>query len=240
MLRLYTLWWTATQGSWYPRMFLASALRILVRLPVVHKSREHFEHGLPTFRVLELIRVIQFWVVKHLQAIPLPPEANVVRASEIAPYFSRVNNLVLAAEDDRSVPAREVLPPENVLRPEEVARERARDVGVAAREVPQLPLARGARRAVDEVVRDGWEVEQERDGVDQHGGAYARGERGVPEDVGGEDGPVGVPDEHEGVDVVVLQDARECGEHVLPIEERRGDVHADGEVLDSDDTDVGV
>jgi hypothetical protein len=90
----------------------------------------------------------------------------------------RVDDLIAAGEADRDrrllLPgggpcAHNVLAKEDVLEPEKVPCERARDVRVAARKVPQLPapLVRVARVAVNKVERDCGVVQQEGDRVDQ-------------------------------------------------------------------------
>jgi len=47
--------------------------------------------------------------------------------------------------------------------------QRPRNIRVPAREIPQLPFVRCLRLAVDEIVRDVREVQEERDGVDEKG-----------------------------------------------------------------------
>jgi len=88
----------------------------------------------------------------------------------------RVDDLITAGEANRDVRfllpcsqpyAHNVLAKEDVLEPEKVLCERACGVWVAARKVPQLPLVRVARLAVDKVVRDYGVVQQKGDRVDQ-------------------------------------------------------------------------
>lgn len=63
---------------------------------------------------------------------------------------------------------REIVAPQRTLLPWERAPKRARNVRVAADEVPHLPLRRAGGWAVQEVVRDGGEVQQDWYGVDEH------------------------------------------------------------------------
>lgn len=207
---------------------------------VAHEAGQHIDHGLPCTPRVEDLCMVEVMVPEHLQPVLLPAELRLVLPREVLVDLARTDDLVPPAEHDADAAAREVLLPEQVLRPEEVARQRARDVRVATREVPQLPLVRGVWYAVHEVVRHRGQEEQERDWVDEQRRRDAGPKRVVAEDVSRDDSAVGMSHDGDAWEVVVVKHAGERREYRIAREWRVADARADCQVLDSDDAYVGV
>lgn len=185
--------------------------------------------------------MVEVGIPQHLEHLLIrPAELGLVALREILAHFLRVDNLVAPAEHDADAAPHDVFAPQDTLWPEEVPREHARNVRVAAREVPQLPLVRRLRLTVHKVVRDRGKVQEEWDGVDEQPGAHALRELGRAHDVCGDDGAVRVSADDELINLVMVEHELDGVEHRESGQRWWGDAHADGQGLEGDDADIGV
>ncbi|TFY78487.1 hypothetical protein EWM64_g5529 [Hericium alpestre] len=152
------------------------------------KPMQNRQQFFPSFLRIKNLPMIQLRKEQNLHPILLPPQRRLQLSREIPPHGMGVDDLVLSRQHHRDAPVLQILLEQYILVPEEMARQRARDIRVPAPEVPQPPVVRVTRRAVDEVVRDVRVMQEKRDRVDQEHGSDARRERGRLQEVSRDDG----------------------------------------------------
>ena len=97
----------------------------------------------------------------------LQPSSFLLFLGKVPSHGLRIDDEILAAQDNSHLMPLDIMFPEDILAPEEAARQRVRDAHVFGSEVVELMFVCADGLTAGEVVGDVREMEEKRDRVDE-------------------------------------------------------------------------
>ena len=175
-----------------------------------------------------------------LSVLPLPVLTLQINPVEILANCLRIDYQVSATETDSYISSSQVLLPQDILCPEEVASEGIGHHHVHRREPVQLMFVRASRPPCCEVVCDVRQMQQKGNGVDEEDRPNLGGRSRVVKQMGGDNRAIRVTGKNDFIDTMSFQDDVDLAANLVSGEYRPGDAKADGHQLDSNDADFAV